>query len=404
MTFSAVFALASLIGAPTPPAPSPASKPEELVRLLGDKSYRIREGAARELIRRGSASVPALTAAVKDSDPEVSERARQLLPQAAAVERNEKLDRLLKDPTAPPPKGLAGLERFLKATGDTKESRELFVEMMGLHHRAIEAAETNPKSAAEQLTLMCTEAYQKWQTGARMGRYTYDNVFGGRADITFFLFLSSDSRVRQFNQSLNYSYIFFSGNQMTKALHDKDGTVAMRKLFLDWLEREPSGSYLQMRGFNLAATAGLKEALPILLRLLEKNDRDTHGKAQVMVALVKLGNKDHIKVLDRYIKDETQVTSINFGNGPQLTVQVRDIAMGIQIQLAGQKLVDYGYDRRFGSSGGLSYHYYGFPDEADGKSKARDEAHAKWVEWKKKNSAVLTGAPVEKGPTPTEKK
>lgn len=404
MTLSAAFALASLIGAPTPPAPSPASKPEELVRLLGDKSYRIREGAARELIRRGSAAVPALAAAAKDADPEVSERARQLLPQAAAVERNEKLDRLIKDPKAPPPKGLAGLDRFLKATGDTKEAREMYVEMMGLHHRAIEAADKDPKAAAEQLTLMCTEAYQKWQTGARTGRYTYDNVFGGRADITFFLFLSSDSRVRQHDLSLNYSYIFFSGNQITKALSDKEGTVAMRKLFLDWLEREPSGSYLQQRGFQLAATAGLKEALPILLRLLEKNDRDQHGKAQVMVALVKLGNRDHIKLLDKYIKDETQVTSINFGNGPQLTVQVRDIAMGIQIQLAGQKLVDYGYDRRFGNAGGMSYHYYGFPDDADGKSKARDEAHVKWADWKKQNPATLTGAPVEKGPPPAQKK
>src|SRR5262249_4446261 len=130
MSFTAALALASLIGAPTPPAPSPTAKPEELIRLLGDKSYRVREGAARELIRRGPASVAALPAAVKDPDPEVSERARQLLPQAAAVERNEKLDRLLKDPSAPPPKGLAGLERFLKATGDSKEARELYAEVM----------------------------------------------------------------------------------------------------------------------------------------------------------------------------------------------------------------------------------------------------------------------------------
>jgi hypothetical protein len=403
MTLSVAFALASLIGAPTPPAPSPAARPEELVRLLGDKSYRVREVAARELIRRGSASVAALTAAVKDPDPEVSERARQLLPQAAAVERNEKLALLLKDPSAPPPKGLAGLDRFLKATGDSKEARELYVEMMGIHHRTIETAETNPKEAAEQLSLMCAEAYQKWQVGARTGRYSYDNVFSGRSDITFFLFLASDTRLRQHDQGLNYSYVFFSGNQMSKAIADKDGSPAMRKLFLDWLEREPQ-SYLQQRGFTLAAQSGIKEALPILIRMLEKKDRDPYGKSQVMVSLIKLGNKEHIKLLDPYLKDDTQVTTINFGNGPQLSVQVRDVAMGVQVQLAGQKLTDYGFDNRFGG-GGLSYHYYGFPDDADGKSKARTDAHAKWAEWTKKNLAnPAAGAPVERGPKPTEKK
>ena len=55
MSISAAFALASLIGSPTTPATSPAARPEELIRLLGDKSYRVREVAARALISRGSA-------------------------------------------------------------------------------------------------------------------------------------------------------------------------------------------------------------------------------------------------------------------------------------------------------------------------------------------------------------
>ena len=355
MSIGAAIALASLIGAPTPPAANPTAKPEELIRLLGDKSYRIREVAARELIRRGSASVAALTVATKDADPEVSERARQLLPQAASVERNEKLALLTKDVSAPPPKGLAGLGRFLKATGDTKEARELYAEMMATHYRTVEAAETDAKAAAEQFANFGNEAYQKWQTGARAGRYSYDNLFGGRPDITFFLFMSGDSRIRNFDPGLGRSSILFSGSQLTKAIADKDASPAMRKLFLDWLENEPQ-PYMQQRGFLLAAQGGLKEALPILVRLLEKKDNNPYGKAQVMVALIKLGTKENIKLLDPYLKDETNIGSINFGNGPPLSVQVRDVAMGVQVQLAGQKLTDYGFDNRFGGAG-LSYHY-----------------------------------------------
>lgn len=403
MSIGAAIALASLIGAPTPSAPSPTAKPEELVRLLGDKSYRIREVAACELIRRGSASVAALTAATKDTDPEVSERARQLLPQAASVERNEKLALLTKNPAAPPPKGLAGLTRFLKATGDTKEGRELYAEMMASHYRTVEAAETNPKAAAEQFSNFSNEAYQKWQVGARTGRYSYDNLFAGRADITFFLFMTGDTRLRGHESAPNYSSILFNGSQLTKAITDKDASPAMRKLFLDWLEHEPQ-PYLQQRGFLLASQAAeLKEAaLPILVRLLEKKDREPYGKAQVIVALTKLGSKDHIKLLDPYLSDESNLGSINFGNGPQLSVQLRDVAMGVQVQLAGQKMTDYGFDNRFGGAG-LSYHYYGFPEEESGKSKARDEGHAKWKEWVKKNLAKGP-AKTEAGPKPREKK
>ena len=398
MSFCAAFALASVIGAPSPTGPT--AKPEELVRLLGDKSYHVREVAARELIRRGSASVAALTAAVKDPDPEVSQRATQLLPEAATAERNEKLARLVKDPTAPPPTGLAGLYRFLKATGDTQEARELYAEMMATHYRTVEAADTDPRVAAEQFAMFGNEAYQKWQTGARTGRYSYDKLFGGRGDITFFLFLSGDTRVRTHDNGVNRSTILFNGTQLTKAIDPKGGSSVQRKLFLDWLEREPQ-SYMQQRGFQLAAQVGIKEALPILVRLLEKKDQNPYGKAQVMVSLVKLGSKEHIKLLDPYLKDETQVTTINFGNGPQLSVQVRDVAMGVQIQLAGQKLTEYGYDGRFGGAG-LSYHYYGFPEDADGKSRAREDAHAKWREWMKKNLGKEPAA--EAGPRPAEKK
>jgi len=378
MSVLLTFTFTVLVGAPTPP-PAPAdAKLNDLVRKLGDKSYRNRETAARELLRRGSASVAVLTQGTKDADPEVSERCRQLLPQAAALERNEKIGLLLNDPSAPPPKGLAGLERFLKVTGDDKAAREMYAEMLAIHHRTIEMAETDARAAAEQYREFCDDAYNRWQTAARTGRYSYDNMFSTRADMTFFLFLSGDSRVRKNDAGVNRSSILLNGNQIATAITGKDGNLAMRKLFLDWLENEPQ-TYLQQRGFQLAAQANVKEALPIVVRLLEKPGKDTYGKAQIMTALVKLGSKEHIKLLDRYLSDSSELTSINFGNGQVLKVQVRDVAMGVQLQLAGEKMTDYGFDNRFGG-GWQSYHYYGFGDD-----KARDEAHAKWKEWSKKN-------------------
>jgi hypothetical protein len=379
MSALASLLLTVVLGLPTPAAPAPDGRLRELIKKLGDKSYRVREDAARELLRRGPAAVAALTAGTKDADLEVSERCRQLLPVAASLERNEKLAALLKDPSAPPPKGLAGLDRFLKIAGDSKAARELNAEMMGIHHRTIETAEKDPREAAEQYRQFSDEIYNRWNTAARSGRYSYDNLFNSRADITFYLFVSADKRVRQHENGMNQSYVLLYGNQITKAISEKDGTVAMRKLFLDWLENEPQ-PWLQQRGFQVAAQANVKEALPVVLRMLSKKDNDIHSKVNVMTALIKLGSKEHIKALDPYMSDKTEVTQINFGNGDQFSVQARDVAMGVQVRLAGQKLTDYGFDNRFGGNDGLSYHYYGFRDD-----KSRDEAHAKWKAWAEKN-------------------
>jgi hypothetical protein len=407
MSTLASLLLAAVLGLPTPTPtapPPPEGRLQELVKKLGDKSYRVRQDAARELLRYGPASVAALTAGTKDADLEVSERCRQLLPVAESLERNQKLAALLKNPSAPPPKGLAGLERFLKVAGDTKESRELYAEMMGIHHRTVEAAEKDARAAAEQYRQFADEIYNRWNMGARSGRYSYDNLFNSRADITFFFFLSADKRVRAHENGMNQAYILLYGTQVPKAISEKDGTQAMRKLFLDWLENEPQ-QYLQQQGFRLAAQANLKEALPVVLRMLKKTETDGHSAVQVMTALTKLGSKEHLPLLDKFLKDTNVVTTINFGNGDQLSAQVRDVAMGVQVRLAGQKLTDYGFDGRFGSSDGLQYHYYSFRDD-----KTRDDAHAKWKEWKAKNldgKAGETKEPAAKQPAkdgPTEPK
>lgn len=385
MSASAILALAFTLGAPTAPSATPDPRLVILVKKLGDKSYRTREDAARELLRRGADAVAALNEGTKDTDPEVSERCKQLLPQAASLERNEKLAKLTGDPKSPPPKGLAGLERFLRITGDDKVARELYAELLAIHYRTVEAAEEDPRKAGDQFRQYCDDAYNRWQASIRTGRYNYDNMFSSRADITFFLFISGDTRVRKHDGGNGRSQILLNGNQISKAITEGDAAPAMKKIFLDWLENEPQ-SYLQQRGFTIASQAKIKEALPVALKILEKSDQQTYGKAQVMIALATLGSKEHIPLLEKYLDDKTNIGSVGFGNGVTMSIQMRDVAMGVSALLSGQKLSDYGFDNRFGGGTPTSYIYFGFPQEMDGKeSKARDEAHAKWKEWAGKN-------------------
>lgn len=385
MCAAAILSLACLIGAPTPATTSADPKLVELVHKLGDKSYRTREHAAQELLLKGSAAVVALSEGMKDADPEVSERCRQLLPQAASLERNEKIAALIRDPAAAPPKGLPGLESFLKNVGDSKISRELYAEMVATHHQALEALEDNPSKASEYYQQFCDDAYNRYYTAARAGRHSYDNLFSTRADITFFLVISGDPRIRKNTLGANRAYILLYGNQITKALTEGDAAAPMKKLFLSWLEGDLEMN-LQQRAFAIASQINLKEAVPVILKILDKKDTQTYTKAQVMIGLVKLGDKEHIAKLAPYLTDTTNIGNVNFGNGGMVSVQVRDVALGVSVLLSGQKLADYGFDNRFGTGTPTYYYFFGFQDNGDGKeNKAREEAHAKWKEWTTKN-------------------
>src|SRR5437879_800154 len=75
---------------------------EELVRRLGDKSFRVRDASARELLARGKDAIDALKRGADNTDPEVRERCRRLLTQLQARLIRERLDGFVNDVKSPP--------------------------------------------------------------------------------------------------------------------------------------------------------------------------------------------------------------------------------------------------------------------------------------------------------------
>lgn len=377
MSASYLLFLAATVLAPTDDATL-----RNYVQQLGDKSYKVRETAALALLKGGAASVSVLQEGTKNTDPEISERCRHLLPMAASLERNEKIAALLKDPSAPPPKGLPSVERFLKIAGDSKDSREQYAEMLGVHHEVLEASEKDPKKAGELLGRFCDDAYNRWQAGIQTGRYSYDNIFQGRADLSMFFFIAGDPKVQRNPTSMSRAQILLNAPRITSGLSGTgaDASPVFKALFLAWLENENT-TYLVSRGFQIAAQANLKEALPVAKKLLSKKEMVGYNLAQVMLAFVKFADKDSIKDLEPFVDNKTVVTTVNFGNGGQKTVQVGDVALGVIMQLHGQQPTTFGYDARGNAAiMASSYIYYGF-----GSDKERDETRAKWKEWVTKN-------------------
>ncbi len=389
--FSLILAAAPL-GAPAEAPAAPDAKLLELVRQLGHKSYKVRETAARDLLKNGSQAVAALTAGTKDADPEVAERCRQLMPVAAGIERNQKLNELLKEPAGPLPKGLAGLERFVAVAGDDKTTRQLYAEMLGVHHAIIEGLEKDPAAGSRLMQEFSVEAYNRWQQATRTGRYTYDALLADRGQVALFLFARSDARFADEPQKANQAAMLVHATKLRASITGAEATPAMKKLFLNWLETEKQ-VHITAPAFQIAADAKMKEILPAVLKVVNDKNQPGYNRGQVMLTLVKLGDKEHLKDLTPLMADKTDIGTINFGNGLPLNTQLRDVALGVSVQIAGQKLADYGFDTRFGGAMPNSYYYYGFPDDTK-----RAAAHAKWKEW-----VTAQGKPEKKAEAPEKK-
>ncbi|WP_029629687.1 hypothetical protein [Zavarzinella formosa] len=371
-------------GAPPETPMTPDPKLAALVRQLGDKSFTVREAAARELTKLGSAAIPALTLGEKDTDPEVAERSRQLLPLAAATGRNEKLAQLVKEPAGSPlPKGLAGLEDFLAITGDSKATRQLYTEMLTAHHRIIEALETDPKTAGRLMSEFCAAACDRAQAGARPCDLSDEALLTDRGQVAMFLFVRGHKAFANANEDIGQISNVAGATKLQTFVSGKTEIPGMKNLFLHWLRNERRAA-IKLAGFRIATAAKVKEARPIELKVAFDRNLPSHTRGLALVHAGNLGaDKQALKAVAPLLEDKTDLGSINIGNTDPMSVQFRDIALGVSIRLADEKLSDFGFNTdRFGDSVPYSHFYYAFPSD-----NARDKAHAKWKEQVSKETA-----------------
>jgi hypothetical protein len=398
-------AVLALFAAPGLPHQAPPTDPcAELVRQLGDKSYRVRTEAAVELARMGSAAVPALREGAKHPDAEIAAVCRRLLPQAEALQRKENLDALLNETTGPPAKTggaerapqprpsvpgtianrLAGLEPFLKVTGDSRSARELYAELMREHGRAMELREQDPREAIRAFNEVGEQIKARMREAEKTGAKTkYEAMNPTPAEIALFLVFSADPRVNQGPRHSAFNNMLVLYPKVKAALTEGSFAAPMRKLFVNWLVNDTS-AWFRQRGFALAAEAKLPDFAPAMVRLIEAKDSSAEIKAGAMVSLLKSGSAGEVKVLSRYLTDQTVVCVDVTDIGLRTKTQLRDVAMGVSLQIVGQHPRDYGLtDARFGPGvfgRSSELYYYGFPDD-----KSRDAAHKKWKDWVDKN-------------------
>ncbi|HEV3387105.1 MAG TPA: hypothetical protein VG097_19960, partial [Gemmata sp.] len=163
-----------------------------------------------------------------------------------------------------------------------------------------------------------------------------------------------------------------------------------------WLESRINPMDLY-QGMTIAPSLGLtNHSVKMAVRLLSSPGAPVAYRGNAAMSLARNAGKEHIPLLETAFEDTSVLTvarpnvRINMDNDPvNNEIQVRDVALAISIQLAGEKLEDYGFidqNKTINSgtgivvnAGGYSYTRYYIPPEK------RAAAMEKWKEWWAKN-------------------
>jgi hypothetical protein len=345
------------------------TRAEGLVARLGAPSYRDREAAARALLDIGYPAKDAVLAGQKSADSEISDRCTKLYPVIWRTDLEKRVQKFLDDPDGLVPADLPGAARWLKTAGDGKESRQLYATLVRAHPEPLTDVELHPERVAQAYLDLVRDVH-----GRTVGRAN-----PAEADVLLFLFLGAAGDVRPAAQrgiSSAYYYQFLNSNYLTAQLAADPPAVPVRKLYAAWLEKERYSIVLR-RGIDVAAQHKVRECAPIALKIAADPATAATIRATALLGFGKLGTKDDVKDLTPFLANELQLAITNI-NGERATVQMRDVALGAAVQLAGQSLADFGFERKppAGLNSVTSYIYYGFTTD-----EKRAATHAKWKEW-----------------------
>jgi hypothetical protein len=312
--------------------------PAELVALLSDEDFELREAASTALVKLGTVAKAAVEGGVGDSDPEVRFRCRRILNSIAYNERFGRLEAFAADVDGKKGLSLPGWDRYTKLIGDDKTSRRLFVDMQRAESALIEAAEKNPKSAADTMVKRCQQLQQSMR---------YPQFGAGMHSVAAVLFLISDERVPMNDQIGMQLYNLCNQSAFRTAAENGVEKTQLRTLLGAYIKRGGGRNTAYYR-LMLAMRYDLKEGLDVAEEMLTTAGMSHHYKQYAMLTIAKLDAKQHMGLLEKLLEDKSQCTAhttVRNGKRTVYQTQVRDVALASIIHLSGEDPKKFGFDR-----------------------------------------------------------
>lgn len=354
-----------------PQASAEHEKAVALVQQLGDRSFQAREDASKQLMQIGRPAKQALLDGSKSLDLEIRSRCEHLLVAVLEADLKARVEAFIADKEGKLEHDLPGWKRYRQLVGTDAGSRELFADMSRAHPRLLDEAESEPKAMGEKYLSEAQAMYQR----------IYSPVVGQRrqltlADVSVMLFIATDPEVPVPDQARAFTVNLLYQPAFNNAVRTGARTEQTRKLLGAWIAQASGQSAVQT--LNLAIQFKLKEGLVLALKLIENKD---FANGMAITALGKLGDKEHVPVLEKLLDNKTVVMNVNLNN-KQGTTEVRDVALAVLIHLTGQQIKDYGFE------------FYRFPNNdqifhataylAFAEQPKREAALQKYHDWKAK--------------------
>jgi hypothetical protein len=340
-------------------SPEQAEEAKTWIRQLGDRSFKAREAATKKLMDLGRAGI----------DSEVRRRSERLLELAQRSDTEVALALYMAKKDDSLILKLPSYDRFSKTVGKDDPSKKLFVDMYCAEGTMLAELDRDPKGFSTKFTAHCQKLQQSLYTPwGQANPLPHHQVLA-------LLFMATDSHVSKDVQTFYMMNNMFYQPSVKQGFQDNAGS---RKLLISFLESR-NNQQTSQQIFYIAKQMGLKEAVPMALKVLEDKTANQYARGMAVLFVGQMGGKDHRKDLEKLLEDKTAIGSVNVGVGGRINAQMRDVALAALILSSGQNVYDYSfpYMQNFrGYRGGdlnLPPYYYGFSDD-----KGREEALKKW--------------------------
>jgi len=335
-----------------------------LVQDLGDEQFSLRERATSQLIEMGLPAREALEEGRQHADREIRYRCERILAIVEELDFQRRLAAFAAGRTDGED-DLPGWTHFRTAFGDDGEARAFFVEMQKAEPRVLKAVAQGPDGVGKAVDFRCAELQQ----AQRVSRQQIP-----LGSIAALLFAVGDEEVNLNFQTGSILCSFCYQTELQNAMTDNAKKKYTRSMLGAWVKR--GDGFTAYQSLSLAMRFDLKEGLVPAAKLLENPGNQAYIRQNAILAIAKLGDDSHMKLLESLLEDESKCTAHKVKNVTYET-QIRDVALAALLLMKKQDPKKFGFDRiQTNTTNVFSTNTVGFQND-----EARKKSLTKWKEF-----------------------
>jgi len=361
---------------------------EELVRKLGNPTFREREAASRELAKLGLGATKAIEEGRKNPDPEIRARCERLYPMIRTLELKRRIEELAADNEVPIANTLPLAATYEKICGIDENARKFYIELCKSQLQLLDAAVSDPEAMGEAYFDFTNELGKRGTGNVTEGAAMF--LIGASEEIA-----PSIDEANRMQKRGDYQPLIGVLSQPRYQLEmiDANNGRCFRKLLFAWAKRNSDPRTMKVLLYYIQTQAPYLQSDPDTTAFVMDLAVSTSAQAlpfqkgDAMVAVACISGNDQISYIEKkLLKDETTLlpeVAFDLDGPTKIRVETRvcDYALAICVKLSGQSFDDYGFDI-LGSRSDMfnNWEYAGFT-----KDETRKAAFKKYEEWRKAN-------------------